>query len=694
VELPQTGPDSLNENHLRRLLVSCQYIDKLLSDIESVLNQSSSTTLFRKYRDDLSSVQRKVTQDYIARIRARLGCALDGQNLSVPRPDIAATHSIKTALEFIDIAIEELKPKYMRGYGEVPDAAVPELNGIASELQGLVQKVISSLGAGEADLAQRLANLESTTNEIELLKVLAEIICAHGLVEFRQSLAILLERLEEGNYEIAVFGRVSSGKSSLLNRIIDSEMLPVGVNPITAVPTRIAYGPTPQLKVWFADRPPQRLPASRVSEFVAEQNNPANSKHVVRIVVELPSNRLQAGVVLVDTPGLGSLATSGAAATLAYLPRCDLGVVLIDAASTLTQEDVTTVRMLYEAGTPALVLLSKADLIRVDDCKRAAEYIRKHFKTELGLDLAVHPVSAIDEHRQLLERWFEHEVLPLYERHNLLAEASLRRKIGSLRQSVQAAIETIVSRGQRHPIPESVDPRAIEGELRRGEGEFERAREACVRFARDFYLLNETILSDAADRITGAEAKPDSQQSDADLVGSILTVLVMEKTAPLLETIDASANQLSDVLASIAKHFTQNGEPDSEELISGIRETPVFNIAVTEIDMKLTAPRLLGRSAWKRRIEGKLRAQISTELSKSLSAYSGVLESWTKRVFEEIKRRFGARADEYRAQLERLAADSSGSVSDISGLRRDLARLQDWDLELNRPTDQEMLRCR
>ena len=51
---------------------------------------------------------------------------------------------------------------------------------------------------------------------------------------------------------------------------------------------------------------------------------------MTRIVVELPSRGCRDGVVLVDTPGLGSLATSGAAETLAYLPRCDLGVVLID----------------------------------------------------------------------------------------------------------------------------------------------------------------------------------------------------------------------------------------------------------------------------------------------------------------------------------------------------------------------------
>ena len=161
MEPSQAQPSSLNSNHLRRLLISCQYIDKLLSDIESVLNQSSSSDLFKKYRDDLSPMQRKVTRDYIARIRARLARVLDEQNVALPEADIGAAHSVRTALDFIDISAEELEPKYMRGYGEVPESAVPELNGIVSELQGLVQKLNSYLWSGLAqNWGQACINLQ------------------------------------------------------------------------------------------------------------------------------------------------------------------------------------------------------------------------------------------------------------------------------------------------------------------------------------------------------------------------------------------------------------------------------------------------------------------------------------------------------------------------------------------------------
>jgi hypothetical protein len=107
-------------------------------------------------------------------------------------------------------------------------------------------------GSGQ-DLQERLARLEQTNDEIELLRTIERIVTNRGLVEFRPALATIVDRLAESRFEIALFGRVSSGKSSLLNYILGSAALPVGVNPITAVPTRVVYGSQPRLIVSYAE---------------------------------------------------------------------------------------------------------------------------------------------------------------------------------------------------------------------------------------------------------------------------------------------------------------------------------------------------------------------------------------------------------------------------------------------------------
>jgi predicted GTPase len=162
--------------------------------------------------------------------------------------------------------------------------------------------------------------------------------------------------------------------------------------------------------------------------------------------VELPAQRLREGVVYVDTPGLGSLATSGAAETKAYLPRCDLGVVLIDAGSTLTQDDLATIQTLYDSGIPACVLLSKADLLAPADRDRTLQYVAGHIRSDLGFELPVHAVSIKAEYSGLLEKWLASEILPLYGRHAELARQSLNRKIGALRLGVEAALKAHMKR--------------------------------------------------------------------------------------------------------------------------------------------------------------------------------------------------------------------------------------------------------
>jgi hypothetical protein len=56
-------------------------------------------------------------------------------------PEIPVSRSITTDLAFIEIAIEELKPRYLRGCGAVPEDAVEGLNGEIHELLSLVNSI-------------------------------------------------------------------------------------------------------------------------------------------------------------------------------------------------------------------------------------------------------------------------------------------------------------------------------------------------------------------------------------------------------------------------------------------------------------------------------------------------------------------------------------------------------------------------
>jgi GTP-binding protein EngB required for normal cell division len=666
----------LNEHQRRRLLATSHYIDKLLSDIEQILNATGSNSPFPKYVDDASTVQGKVTLDYLARLRERLVNILKSQRIEAAPPRISTIHAIRTTLSFVDIAVEELKPRYMRGYGEVPEAAIPLFNGIAGELEQMVQELDHYLAQGLGqDLQGRLAKLEGVSDEIALLRTVERIVTEQGLIEFRSAISLVLQRLEERVFEIAFFGRVSSGKSSLLNHILKSDVLPVGVNPITAVPARIGFAESSQLTVWFAQGGAKVFATSTLREFVTEQQNPSNVKHVTRIDLKLSSPRLRDGVVLVDTPGLGSLATSGAAETRAYLPRCDLGVVLIDAGSTLTQEDLGTLQTLYEAVIPAFVLLSKADLLAPEDRDRAGQYIEEQIRGQLGLNLSVYPVSVLGEHGKLLDDWFEGQIAPLCDRHQELLRESIKRKISSLREALETSLRVTLERatGGRQGGP---DVQQMEAKLRLATGKIEEVRLVCKKILEQLPELSEVVLSQAATEVV--KRWPDKTQRAA--LPSAITSALVEVTAETAKTIYESLDKLGVELEAVVNEAAASSfgsTPVNQEFSQSLSEMPRLEPGAFDFTLGPKFLLALGEGVAKWRIETALQEQIGSLVASTLISYGRLLEAWTNRTLAELKREFKMRTDWYRAQMER-SGDSEMSAEKLETIRQDLNELGSW----------------
>lgn len=674
-----SGNNSLNSNHERRLSVTCRHIDKLLAEMESALNVSTSKLAFPQYAPDLSPAQRRVIEDYIGRIRAQLVRVLDGQGIERPPADIPVSRSLHSHLTFVDIAVEELKPEYMRGYGEVPPAAAVELNGIAGELQGLVRQLDQYLMRGSREnLAERLARLEQSGDEVSLLKKLESVIAEHGLVEFRSTLSMILDRLEDNTFEIAIFGRVSSGKSSLLNAMLGTDVLPVGVTPITAVPTRLLYGESPAVHVWFANRQPERFDISQLPEFVAEQLNRGNEKHVTRIVVQLPSARLREGIAFVDTPGLGSLATRGAAETLAYLPRCDLGVVLIDAGSTLTPDDLQTIQILYDAAIPATVLLSKADLLTSEDRVRVIGYVKDHIKEELNLDLAVRAVSVMAGSKHLLAEWFEEDIAPLYGQRQELKVRSIRRKLGALRQSIEMALRSRLRRKDQISPVKVEQLRVVEAELRQASGRLEEMKKIARGVANDLeYSTTRTLRLAAATLDESWSKQGAGDESVPIIVRNAVMGTVQEQTDSLRRRMDAMARKLHETIRAAAKVLEIEDVPGEQEFSGVVRELPAFDPG--PLDIQLKRPlflSLLGGNLSRSILTKRLAAMIGEQLTRSLSTYHALLYDWSERTLRQIQRRFDAYANSYRAQVERLVGDCGSPAGEESAIRRDLEGLE------------------
>lgn len=154
----------LNPSQALHLLTSARSVDKLSSDIASVLFTSNSKSPFRKYKDVLSPIQVKVVQDYLVSLRAQLVRVLEAQSVKLPDPEIASIHSIRTALAFARITFQDCTPEKMRGYGELPQSKVHEIHGLVDEMIAAIDKLEVYLSqdlepGALADLARELTQV-------------------------------------------------------------------------------------------------------------------------------------------------------------------------------------------------------------------------------------------------------------------------------------------------------------------------------------------------------------------------------------------------------------------------------------------------------------------------------------------------------------------------------------------------------
>ena len=600
----------LNENHIRHVVTTFCYMDELLGKAEHIMASAGSRSPFQEHADDTTPIQRKVTHDYVVRLREMMRRDLQELRISRPAPVCGALWAAQNAVTFAGIALAEMESKRMGGYGKLSNEAAQKVDAIVAELRTAVEKLSDYLAQGAgADLQARLQRLEKTSNEIPLLRELERIITTHGLVEFRNAVVMLLERMENGTFEIGVFGRVSSGKSSLLNHLLGGDYLPVGVTPVTAVPTRISFGARPQVFIEFADGRPQVAELSALAGFATEQQNPGNAKHVSRIRVQVPAAKLREGITFVDTPGLGSLATSGAEETAAYLPRCDLGIVLVDAASTLTQEDLKVIQAIYQAGATAMVLVSKTDMLNAPDRQRAMDYVRKQIHGEVNIEPPVHLVSVVADDMKLCDEWFESALRPLLDAHRELAATSLKRKIGGLREALLATLkrrlDAVVPAASEN---EKARMQKVEHELRAIRQTLEAAQHQAEESGRSLRNLEGQVVEAAADELAvhWLRRGPHSV-NPAEIVSATITRLLAEESGKVRQHVEHTRVRLAEILQDAVRVF-----PSAFQELPKSAGLPLCDPSAVTGTLNLRRPAilsLLGRSALRRHVQTKLQEQ-------------------------------------------------------------------------------------
>lgn len=262
---------------------------------------------------------------------------------------------------FFNGTTDTVQPK-RRNNGErinSPEAithAVPQRNNveIRKSLVSLVTNTIKTLGEiGMSTLAGRVQNV--------------------------------FNQVARETFTVGFVGEFSRGKSTLINNLLGTNILPVANLPTTALMTRVRYGMKPKMVVFDSHGIKQKeLPLVKESwsGLTAANFNDNEPEGFVTVLIDKPWLG-KYGIELIDTPGAGDLSEKRAKVIGEALLGCESAIITVSAAQPLSlSEKLFIEQRLIANRTPFLALaITRLDLVPEKERDIQIEYIINKLKS-------------------------------------------------------------------------------------------------------------------------------------------------------------------------------------------------------------------------------------------------------------------------------------------------------------------------
>ncbi|HUJ59937.1 MAG TPA: hypothetical protein VLX92_15640, partial [Kofleriaceae bacterium] len=340
--------------------------------------------------------------------------------------------------------------------------------------------------------------------------------------------------------------------------------------------------------------------------------------------------------------------------TMGYLPRCDLGVLLVEASSALGRDEIDLLRRLGDSGIDAQVVLSKADLVPAAERERVRAYFAHEIERALGRSVPVDLVSAIDA--KMAKAWFGERIAPLISRAAELIAESANRKLAALQATTIGILRSLAEHAQR-PAPGTSDEidrlvLAIEGRLRTT-GEHV-----------DMLLSG---LGDGADRVIRTAARK-AHATGEDVHAAVIAALGEEADSVrhVLEAdLTATRTGLRDLLHELSRVARIGLEPPEVRL--DLVSEPVIAIPEAVSAADLSMPHW---PAVERRLAARIDAALGGTIREVLTGYARELREWSERVLRDVGTQVAAYVEPCRALGHDAGSRGDNVAEDLAALEQ------------------------
>lgn len=210
--------------------------------------------------------------------------------------------------------------------------------------------------------------------------------------EIRARIGQAKEAVSTRRYRIAVVGEFKKGKSSLINALVGSNLLPTDVLPTTAVVNRIVFGESRKIAIHYKNGTVEQKTVDDLEQYATklDAQKEERSAQIREIVIEYPSVFCQNRIEIIDTPGLNDNEQMSEV-TWGILDEIDTALVTISAGMPLsmTERDLI-LELIGRVGIRHITfVITFIDQIsnRKSEQDKMVEFIRKRLQKEV-LDYA------------------------------------------------------------------------------------------------------------------------------------------------------------------------------------------------------------------------------------------------------------------------------------------------------------------
>lgn len=141
----------------------------------------------------------------------------------------------------------------------------------------------------------------------------------------------LQSKVDNADIVVPFLGTQGAGKSTMINSLIEEEILPNEADETTCIPVEIRYEEEAKTMVYFEKNKSQVINNNKesIAQYVDNNFNPGNEKKVSHIVIYRPYEILKTGLVIVDLPGVGSLTKANQETTVEYIKNLATAIFVI-----------------------------------------------------------------------------------------------------------------------------------------------------------------------------------------------------------------------------------------------------------------------------------------------------------------------------------------------------------------------------